>query len=129
MIENPDNMDKAAGLRAGGNINLGNDNNPVVSLSTSSTGRVQRRMRQAIKEIAFSYCHALYKNHEYNEATDDPAEAIIVTEPKRAYQWWRPALVSIDAVVYAGLAFAAFVILDKTYFHISGKKEPKQKEE
>ena len=125
MIENGDNMDKAAGLRAGGNINLGSDT-PVVALSTSSTGRVQRRMRQAIKEIAFSYCHALYKNHEYNAAVDDPAEAIIVSEPKRAYQWWRPALVSIDAAVYAILGFLTFVILDKTYFHISGKKEKKE---
>ena len=119
MIENGDNMDPAANLRAGGNINLGSDRNPAARCQTTSTGRLQRRMRQAIKEIAYSYCHALYKNHVYNESVDDPSQAIIVIEPKKAYQWWKPAIVAVDAVVYSSLALLAYIIVDKTFFHFS----------
>ena len=124
--ENGNNMDDSANLRAGGNINLGNDNG-VSPLSTSSTGRAQRRARQAVKEICYSYCHALWRNHEYNESVDDPAEAIIVTETKQAYQWWKPTIVAIDALVYSGLALLAFVIVDVTFFHLC-KPQKKQEE-
>lgn len=111
MTENEDNMDSAANLRCGGNINLGGDSNPVVKLSSSSTGRVQQRMRQAIKEYAYAYTHALWKNATYNESAD-PADAVIVTESKQAWQWWQPALVSVDAVAYSGLALGAVAIIE-----------------
>ena len=126
MTENEDNMDSAANLRCGGNINLGGDSNPVVTLSTSSTGRAQRRMRQAIKEYAYGYCHALYKNMTYNEAAE-PGEAVVVTESKQAWQWWKPAIIALDAFVYGGLAIAGFVVIKFCFF--SGKKEEVTAEE
>ena len=110
MTENEDNMDSAANLRCGGNINLGGDSNPVVSLSTSSTGRVQRRMRQAIKEYAYAYSHALYKNFTYNESAE-PGEAIVVTETKLAWQWWKPTLVAADIILYGAIAIGAFFVV------------------
>ena len=128
MTENEDNMDSAANLRAGGNINLGGDSNPVVRLSTSSTGRVQQRMRQAIKEYAYGYSHALYKNFTYNESAD-PADVIIVTETKLAWQWWKPALVAADFVVYSTIGVLGFVVVNNTFFKGKlGMKKGKEEE-
>ena len=124
MTENEDNMDSAANLRAGGNINLGGDSNPVVNLSASSTGRVQRRMRQAIKEYAYAYTHALYKNFSFNESAE-PGEAVVVTESKQAWQWWQPSLVALDALVYGGIAIVCYILVKVWFF----PKERKVKEE
>lgn len=124
MTENETNMDGSFNLRCGGNINLGGmSTHSGDNYSLSSPARVQNRMRQAIKEIAYSYTHALYKNWSYNESAD-PADAVIVSEPKYAWQWWEPALVSIDAVVIAGLAIALVAVLDKGFgvFAFLGKK-------
>ena len=120
MTENEDNMDSAANLRCGGNINLGGDSNPVVKLSGSSTGRAQRRMRQAIKEYAYAYTHALYKNFTYN-ASAEPGDAVIVTESKQAWQWWQPAIVALDAVVYGAIAIGIFLIVKSCFFSGAGK--------
>ena len=110
MTENEDNMDSAANLRAGGNLNLGGDSDPVVTLSTSSTGRVQRRMRQAIKEYIYAYIHASWKNVTYNQSAD-PSEAVVATEPKQSWQWWRPTLISVDILIYGAIAIGFFVII------------------
>ena len=126
MTENEEHMDSAANLRAGGNLNLGGDGKPIVTLSTSSTPRVQHRMRQAIKEYVYAFSHALWKHETYNESAD-PADAVIVTEPKQAWQWWKPAIVAVDALVYSGLALLAFVVVDITFFHLC--KEPKKEKE
>jgi len=120
MTENEENMDSAANLRAGGNINLGGDSNPVVTLSTSSTGRAQRRMRQAIKEYTYCYSHALWKNKAYNE-TAGPGEAIVVTETKLAWQWWKPTLITVDIMVYGAIAIGYFVLIRSLLLHLPKK--------
>ncbi|MDD6301852.1 MAG: glycoside hydrolase family 3 C-terminal domain-containing protein [Bacillales bacterium] len=121
MTENKTHMDIGAGLRAGGNINLGGGNSAGATLSTSSPARLQNRMREAIKQIAYSYTHALYKNKTYNESAD-PADAVIVYESKQSWQWWKPGLVSLDAVVFGGLGIWAFIIL-KNGLGLFKKKE------
>ena len=125
MTENEDNMDSAANLRAGGNLNLGGDSDPVVTLSTSSTGRVQRRMRQAIKEYVYAYIHASWKNVTYNQSAD-PSEAVVVTEPKESWQWWRPTLISVDILIYGALAIGFFAIIRKLILNNSGKQVKKE---
>ena len=128
MTENEDNMDSAANLRCGGNINLGGDSNPVVKLSASSTGRVQRRMRQAIKEYAYAYSHALWKNMNYNESAE-PGEAIVVTETKQAWQWWKPTLVAADAILYGAIAIFGFLVIRNLVVVIFNVKKDKKVEE
>ncbi|MCQ2088207.1 MAG: glycoside hydrolase family 3 C-terminal domain-containing protein [Bacilli bacterium] len=125
MTENETNMDGSFNLRCGGNINLGGQSTHTgADLGSSSTARVQNRMREAIKEIAYSYTHALYKNWSYNEAAD-PADAVIVSEPKYSWQWWEPALVSFDAFAIGGLGIGFVAVLDKGFnlFSFLKKKE------
>jgi hypothetical protein len=57
-------------------------------------------------EIAYAYCHAMWRNATYN-ASADPSEAIVSIPPKDAYLWWQPALVSIDAFALGGLIIGA----------------------
>jgi len=105
MTENEENMDSSANLRCGGNLNLGGDANPVKSIGTkdNTPGRTQQRMRQAIKEYLYAFCHGLYKNHTHNASADNPEDLVVVYEPKLAWQWWKPALITLDAFVYSGL--------------------------
>ena len=129
MTENEDNMDSAANLRCGGNLNLGGDSNPVVRLNQStSTGRVQRRMRQAIKEYAYAMSHALWKNQNYNESAD-PSEAIVVTETKQAWQWWKPTIIAVDALVYGGIAIGVFSIVKILLLDPLFNREKKEEEQ
>lgn len=128
MTENETNMDGSFGLRCGGNINLGGaSQHAAADLSTSSTARVQQRMRQAIKEIAYSYTHALYKNFTYNESVD-PADAVIVSIPKPTWQWWEPALVTIDCFAGAGLLIALWAVVDKGFGLLEFLKAKKEAE-
>ena len=105
MTENEENMDSSANLRCGGNLNLGGDAIPVKSIGTkdNTPGRTQQRMRQAIKEYLYAFCHGLYKNHTHNASADNPEDLVVVYEPKLAWQWWKPALITLDAFVYSGL--------------------------
>lgn len=113
MTENETNMDGSFNLRCGGNINLGGQStHSGADLGSSSTARVQNRMREALHEICYSYTHALYKNYSYNESVD-PADAIIVSEPKYVWQWWEPALITFDAFAIAGLLTGLVAVLDK----------------
>ena len=108
MTENKTNMDIGFSFRFGGNLNLGGGNTVASAIGTAATTpvRVQWRLREAMHEIAYAYCHAMWRNATYNESAD-PSEAIVSIPPKDAYLWWQPALVSIDAFAFSGLAIGA----------------------
>ena len=108
MTENKTNMDIGFSFRYGGNLNLGGGSTVANSIGDASNTpvRVQYRLREAMHEIAYAYCHSMWRNATYN-ATADPADAIISIPPKNSYLWWKPAIVSIDAFVYGGLLIAA----------------------
>ena len=125
MTENKTNMDIGFSFRFGGNLNLGGGSTVANSIGTASNTpvRVQLRLREAMHEIAYAYCHAMWRNATYN-ASSDPADAIIAIPPKDSYLWWQPALISLDAFIYGGLilgAAAATITILKVVK--SGKKE------
>ena len=115
MTENDDHMNIGANLRSCGNINLGGgyctgfDFSSNLSTTSNTPIRLQARMREAMHEIAYSYSHALWKNMTYNESAD-PEDAVIVVETKLPWEWWKPTLVSIDILAYAGMLIGALYI-------------------
>ena len=124
MTENATNMDVGFAFRLGGNINLISGTGTVanaIGTAANTPNRVQYRMRDAIHEIAYSYAHSLWKNATYN-ASADPQDVVVSLPSLGAYEWWRPALISLDAFAYGGLLIGAFasVITIVKYF---GKKE------
>ena len=108
MTENKTNMDIGFSFRHGGNLNLGGGSTVANSIGTASNTpvRVQYRLREAMHEIAYAYCHAMWRNYTYN-ATADPADIIVSIPPKEPYLWWQPALISLDAVAISGIGVGA----------------------
>ena len=107
MTENKTNMDIGFSFRYGGNLNLGGGNTVANAIGTASNTpvRVQLRLREAMHEIAYAYTHAMWRNSTYN-ASADPADMIVSVPPKEPYLWWKPAIISLDAMVYSGLLVA-----------------------
>ena len=125
MTENKTNMDIGFSFRYGGNLNLGGGSTVANSIGTASNTpvRVQLRLREAMHEIAYAYCHAMWRNATYNAASD-PSEMIVSIPPKEPYLWWKPAVISLDVMVYSGLlvaAAAAGLVIIK-YFTASRKR-------
>ncbi|MBR3266890.1 MAG: hypothetical protein IKI55_02025, partial [Bacilli bacterium] len=109
MTENKTNMDIGFSFRFGSNLNLGGGNTVANAIGTAATTpvRVQLRLREAMHEIAYAYCHAMWRNATYN-ASADPSETIVAIPPKDSYLWWQPALISIDAFALGGLLIGGF---------------------
>ena len=125
MTENKTNMDIGFSFRYGGNLNLGGGNTVANEIGTVSNTpvRVQLRLREAMHEIAYAYCHAMWRNETHN-ATADPSEVIVSIPPKDSYLWWKPAIISLDAFIYGGLliAVAAVAITIFKTATVSGKE-------
>ena len=88
----------------------------AIGTASDTPVRVQLRLREAMHEIAYAYCHAMWRNATYNESAD-PSEKIVSIPPKESYLWWKSAIVGIDAFVYGGLligACAAGLVIYKT---------------
>ena len=124
MTENKTNMDIGFSFRFGGNLNLGGGNTVAAAIGTAATTpvRVQYRLREAMHEIAYAYCHAMWRNATYN-ASADPSEAIVSIPPKDSYLWWQPALVSIDAFAFGGLIIGAAAAIITIKATLTYKKE------
>ena len=107
-----------------GNLNLGGGNTVASSIgnATNTPVRVQLRLREAMHEIAYSYCHAMWRNDNYN-ASADPSEMIVSIPPKYSYLWWQPAIISIDALVYGGLIIGAAAATITIMRVVSSKKK------
>jgi len=126
MTENKTNMDIGFSFRFGGNLNLGGGNTVANAIGNASTTpvRVQLRLREAMHEIAYAYCHAMWRNATYN-ASADPSEAIVSIPPKDSYLWWQPALISLDAFAFGGLLIgaAAAVLTIKNTLDVDEEEE------
>ena len=111
MTENKTNMDIGFSFRCGGNLNLGGGNTVANAIGNASNTpvRVQLRLREAMHEIAYAYCHSMWRNETYN-ASADPSDVIVSIPPKDSYLWWKPAIVSLDTIIYGGLAIAVAAV-------------------
>ena len=97
-----------------------------IGTASNTPVRVQYRLREAMHEIAYAYCHAMWRNATYN-AESDPSDAIVSIPPKDSYLWWQPAIISLDAFVYGGLLIgltaAGFAIFNSINGSGKGKNE------
>ena len=127
MTENKTNMDIGFSFRHGGNLNLGGGSTVANSIGTASNTpvRVQYRLREAMHEIAYAYCHAMWRNATYNAAAD-PSEMIVSIPPKEPYLWWKPAVITLDVAVYGGLIVAVFPIVSVIVKSFAKRKEVNQ---
>jgi beta-glucosidase len=129
MTENGTNMDIGFSFRCGGNINLISQSHTeaaAIGTAANTPVRVQWRMREAMHQIAYSFCNAMWRNNNYNVSAD-PSEAIVSIPPKQSYLWWQPALISIDGFAFGGLVIgvaAAVLTIRTTLKYRDEEEEP-----
>ena len=75
--------------------------------STSSSARLQWRLRDSVKEVIYGYINPLLINEEYNKNPDD-GEYIQVTQSKKSWVWWVPVLYTFDGLAIFGLLYLAW---------------------
>ncbi len=115
MIESSDLMDISQHLRAGANYVLGGSGYTTGSASSQPTestasSRLQWRLRENLKQVIYAHVRVLYKNEIYNQNASS-GELIVVTESKKPYEWWKPALDCAEAMVYVATFFGLFAVL------------------
>ena len=121
-------MDQSQAVRAGSNYGMSmsyTDGSANELPSTSSSARLQWRLRDSVKEVIYGFINPLYVNEEYNKNPDD-GEYIQVSQSKKSWVWWVPALYTIDALAICGLiylAWTAFKPLDELFDDEDKKKK------
>lgn len=97
-------------LRAGGDLWMdGYKNDGKFTKSTSSTA-FNARLREASKNIIYTWANAAYEAQQYAE-TDDSIS--ITRASKDMFKWWWAIAIGADVVFVAGAAVLVFVALKK----------------
>ena len=118
------------GLRAGNDLGMGSKLNYMgadysFNYSDSSTPRIQKQLKKAVKHACFAYAHTQLINKNWNEyIKDHPDEgktidsAVIID----SWNWWKPTIVAFDIMIGCGIAIWAYeTIRKKSWFE--GNKE------
>ncbi len=103
-------MDQSQAVRAGSNYGMSmsyTDGSANELPSTSSSARLQWRLRDSVKEVIYGYINPLLINEEYNKNPDD-GEYIQVTQSKKSWVWWVPVLYTFDGLAIFGLLYLAW---------------------
>lgn len=71
--------------------------------------RMQYRLQQAVKEVTFSWLNSMYTNKVYNETAseDEKWESSTAME---SFVWWKPVLVDVNILIFAGAAWWMFLV-------------------
>lgn len=89
-------------LRAGGEIGMAQALGESISYDYSqgaTTGRFQRRLRQAVKNVLYGWLSPKYQESIYVPSADEKVSTSFTIQ---SWQWWQPALVGINCLVYFG---------------------------
>ena len=96
-------------LRSGGNLGMGVYPS-IGSYGTSSSARLQQRMRESVKQVLYTWLHADYNERTYL-ANPDQNDSIIVTNSIMTWSWWQPLLTSLTVVIAAVCAMWLALVL------------------
>ena len=100
-------------VRVGGDLGLGNKLHPTGWTYDSRTSlRYQNRLREAAHEILYTWLHADYLEKQYLENPDE-SDVLISSTSMSSWEWWRPAVDSINVFVTMTLSiWGVFTIVD-----------------
>lgn len=102
--------------RAGGNLGLNTNWNKVSGFSdptTSSSPRLQHRLREATKQILFMMCYVKYANDQYNKYGDTNNQ-IISYSSLQSWIWWKPLLTTVQIFTGGGILIGLYFIFRPT---------------
>lgn len=103
-------------LRSGGNLgmNVSLGTMEGVTYNASSSARVQHRLREATKQVLYMWLRSDYNERQYL-ANPDSDDAYILSSEIDSWNWWKPTMYSLDAVIGAGLALWIALLLIKNF--------------
>jgi beta-glucosidase len=102
--------------RAGGNLGLNTNWNKVSGFSnpsSSSTPRLQHRLREATKQILFMMCYVKYANDQYNRYGDTNNQ-IVSYSSLQSWVWWKPLLTTVQICAGGGILIGLYLIFRPT---------------
>ena len=85
-----------------------------VTYNASSSARVQHRLRDAMKQVLYVWLRSDYNERQYL-ANPDSDDAYILSSEIDSWNWWKPTMYSLDAVIGAGLALWIALLLIKNF--------------
>ncbi len=110
--DNPQFMNGAQSGRAGGNLGLETSFNKVSGFAnpdTSSSPRLQWRVREATKQTLFMILSCRYQNRVYNQSSDAGGQVVSYSS-LASWEWWKPALTSVEVMLGVGIAIGLYFI-------------------
>ena len=103
-------MDQA--LRAGGDLGMSSELH--FSYSSSSSDRVKRRLKDAVKNLTFMWLSACYSAKEY-ASNPNNEDAIIKRSVSTRFVWWVPVVIDLNIIIYSSLLIWGYFIFRKPY--------------
>ena len=107
-------------FRAGGNYILASSDFKAPKFE-DATVRFKNRARESAKQVVYGSIRPLYQNYLYN--SDASNKAIVNSDSKAPWIWWKPLLHCAEALVIVSLAFGCVVSLLPTPELQEGIKE------
>ena len=108
-------------IRCGGNFGMGMElgRTGITYSVSSTTGRMQNRMREAMHQILYTWLHADYNERVYLETAQD--KSYISSTSINSWEWWKPFIISLDVVI--GCVMLFWLISATTGFVEKNRKE------
>ena len=100
-------------IRAGGDLGMGNKLHPNGwSYDSTTSLRFQNRLKEVAKEVLYMWLHADYLEQQYLENPDE-SDVFLSSTSIQSWEWWKPAVQSINVFVIAGLStWTLFIVID-----------------
>ena len=105
------------GIRGGSDLGMGcklnNSSTPfTLEYSTSSSNRLQYRLREVAHHVTWSWLNSMYAQSIYDPSKDG-VSYVISTTTIEPWMWWRAVLVDLDVLVGFGCLFWIYMLFRK----------------
>ena len=130
-------MDQTQAVRAGSNIGMActfTASGKSQNMSATSSGRLQNRLRQSLKEYIYARIRPLYNNTVYNERIEngeiEGEVKLPVSESLMSWVWWKPVFFSLEMLLgFGGIFLCAIALMPNLNMKVFDKKAEGKKEE
>lgn len=95
-------------IRSGGNLGMG-CRLSFGGYDSSASPRLQRRMRESVKQVLYVWLHADYNARQY-ALNPDASDTVTASSSILTWSWWQPLVYTLDVCVAVGCALWATLI-------------------
>lgn len=106
-------------VRAGADLLLGGRRQSL-DTSLDATKRIQYQLKETCHHVLYMWLSAAYTNSQYN-ASEDVDELLLNATVINSWEWWKPALVDLDILVFGVMAIWAYMLVRKKEEKVEGE--------